>query len=184
MLFRQASVEDLDAVMSAIEDGRAALAAMGLDQWQGGSPNAEMVREDMACEYTYVAVDDETGDVLGTVSFMDAGDGDYDNVIDGAWTRDLPNTPNPPHGGRYAALHRIAVSAKAARRGVGTFLVKQSIRLARERGLDAVRADTHIDNIPMQRTFEKCGMVRCCEILLSTDDEPTKERIGYELALS
>lgn len=187
MLFRPATEADFDAVWSVIEDGRASLAAQGLDQWQGGSPSQDMIRSDMANGFTYVAVDKKTGAILGTLAFMDQGEPDYERMIQGAWTIDLPVTLEAAKSAgdkvRYVALHRVAVSAAAARKGVATFMIQQSADMARERELKALRADTHAGNIPMQRTFEKCGMVRCCEVDISHPLEPTKRRIGYELAL-
>lgn len=197
MIFRQATLDDFDTVMAIIEDGRAALAKLGIDQWQGGSPNARMVREDMAQGCTMVAVLEEQdcppdgafapGTIAGTLAFVDSGEPDYSRITSGAWLTGSPNSPEESQAARiaptYATLHRLATSANATRRGVASFMVHASMDLARERGLKSVRADTHEGNEPMQHTFEKCGMTRCCEIELSSPTEPTKKRIGYEIVL-
>ena len=201
MILKQATERDFDAVMHVIEDGRASLAALGIDQWQGGGPNEAMVHADIAAGCTYMAVADEDdaraatpgasavspGDVLGTLAFVEGGEADYDNVTSGAWLTASPNTPQAAAAigepVRYATLHRVAVSAAAKRRGVATFLIERSADLARERGLKSLRADTHEGNIPMQRTFEKLGFSRCCDIRLTNPLEPTKKRIGYERVL-
>ena len=62
-------------------------------------------------------------------------------------------------------------------------MVKRCIDDALIRGFRSVRADTHEGNIPMQRTFEKLGMKRCCEIEISNPLEATKKRVGYEIVL-
>ena len=197
MIFRQATLDDFDAVMAIIEDGRAALAKLGIDQWQGGSPNTQMIREDIARGCTMVAVlekqdcpPDSTpapGAIVGTLAFVDSGEPDYSRVTSGAWLTDSPNSPEEAEAAgsapTYATLHRLATSAQATRRGVASFMIRASVGLARERGLRSVRADTHEGNGPMQHTFEKCGMARCCEIELSSPTEPTKKRIGFEVVL-
>lgn len=197
MIFRQATLDDFDTVMAIIEDGRAALAKLGIDQWQGGSPNARMVREDMTQGCTMVAVLEEQdcppdgalapGTIAGTLAFVDSGEPDYSRITSGAWLTGSPNSPEESRAARiaptYATLHRLATSANATHRGVASFMVHASMDLARERGLKSVRADTHEGNEPMQHTFEKCGMTRCCEIELSSPTEPTKKRIGYEIVL-
>lgn len=170
MIFRPAEQGEFEAVMAIIEDGRAALKALGLDQWQGGSPNAAMIEADLAAGRTHVAVD-EDGAVLGTAACIETGEPDYDNVLEGDWLSS---------GAPYLTLHRIAVAKSAARRGVASFMINTAAEQARERGLKSLRADTHEGNIPMQRTFEKCGMERCCVIRLSSELEPTRIRLGFE----
>ena len=56
MIFRQATMEDFDAVVSLTIQGRAALAAQGLDQWQGGNPTPEEIRAEKSawCADAYV----------------------------------------------------------------------------------------------------------------------------------
>lgn len=195
MLFRQATPEEFDRVMEIIEDGRAALADLGIDQWQNGSPNADMVRNDMKAGCTMVVVLEagdadgvlRAGDIVGTLAFVDSGEPDYGRMLSGAWVVPSPNSADEAcetgTAVSYATLHRVAVAANAKRRGVARFMVRASMELAEDRGLKSVRADTHEGNIPMQRTFERCGMTRCCEIELSNERELTRKRIGYEIAL-
>lgn len=205
MIFRQATDSDFDVVMEIIEDGRAALANLGIDQWQGESPNAAMIRNDMALGRTYVAVMEErdieasgidvadgaaplkAGDIVGTLAYVATGESDYSRITCGAWLTDSPNSSEEAAAASipvsYTTLHRVATSARATRRGVASFMLRASMELAREQGLKSVRADTHAGNGPMQHTFEKCGMTRCCEIELSDPGEPTKERIGYEIVV-
>lgn len=208
MIFRQATMEDFDAVVSLTIQGRAALAAQGLDQWQGGNPTPEEIRADISAGYAMVAVVDESeedaalfgpshvcegdvcymvpalpaGTVVGTLAFVDTGEADYDRIMEGAWLEDLVNDPAQGEI-QFVALHRIAVARAAARKGVASFMLRASEGLARQRGLRSVRADTHEGNIPMQHGFEKFGMTRCCVVDITNPLEPTKKRIGYEKVL-
>lgn len=181
MIFRAATQADFPAVMTVIEGGKAALAGLGIDQWQGGNPTPAEIQADIAGGHTYVAQDAATGALLGAVALYAQTEPDYANVTSGAWLLDLENGEGKPCD--YLVMHRLAVSADARRRGVATFMVQQSIAWAGAHGLKSVRADTHAGNLPMQRTFEKCGLVRCCEIQITNPLEPTKHRVGYEVVL-
>lgn len=181
MDMRVATMDDLDRVLQIIADGKAALAAQGLDQWQAGSPTPAMLEADVRGGHARLAVDGD-GTVLGTVSVFEEGEGDYDNVTSGAW---LTESANDAARGRvrYVVLHRMAVASEARRRGVASFMLARCLEEARARGFASVRVDTHEGNLPMQHTFEKAGMTRCCEIELSNQVELTKKRIGFEIVL-
>lgn len=182
MEFRAARPEELDEIFDIILEGKRALAAQGLDQWQGGNPTRAAIAGNIAEGFTHVAVDTETGAILGTVAICDNGEADYDLVREGAWLTESPNTPgNGPV--RYIVLHRLAVAAGAKRRGVATFILERSLEIARERGFASVRVDTHEGNLPMQGAFLKCGMERCCVIEITNPLEITKKRIGFEIVL-
>lgn len=187
MIFRQANAADLDAVMAVIEDGRASLANLGLDQWQGAEPSRDTIASDIARGLSYLVSDDADETVLATVCFWDCGEPDYDRLSSGAWLTESPNSQEAARALNvpitYAALHRLASSAASRRKGVASFMIRSCFDLTREKGLVSVRADTHAGNIPMQRTFEKLGMSRCCEVQITNPTEATKLRIGYEIVL-
>ena len=48
MNIRATTPKDIDAVMAIIEEARGTIAALGIDQWQNGSPNRTMIEEDVA----------------------------------------------------------------------------------------------------------------------------------------
>lgn len=203
MIFRQATLNDLDDVIRITRDGRAALAARGLDQWQGGNPTPERLRADIKGGYTFVVEATEAdvlidaqngshplapGTLVGTVAFVGAGEPDYSRVTSGAWLIDAANTPEELRAkgqqqADYVTLHRLATAAAATRRGVASLMLNRCFDRARILGFKSVRADTHEGNIPMQHAFEKCGMTRCCEIEITNPLEPTKKRIGFEIVL-
>ncbi len=203
LIFRQATADDQAAIEAITTDGRAFLASQGLDQWQGGNPTPECIAQDIAQGNDYLAVDEETGERLGVVAVCAGGEADYDNVRAGAWltesvnavpsegaegTRDAGSAGGADPAGQpgfptYLTLHRIAVSAAARGRGVASFMLRESIAIARERGFKSVRVDTHAGNLPMQGAFLKHGFVRCCDIEITNPIEPNKDRIGFELVL-
>lgn len=182
MLFRLATLQDFDAIVAITTAGREYLAAQGLDQWQGGNPSPERVRTDIEQRYDYLAIDEATQEPLGVVAFCGIAEADYANITSGAWLTDASNDPDRAPSS-YVVLHRMAVASQAKRRGVASFLLQSCLDLARERRFASVRVDTHHGNLPMQRCFEKNGFTRCCDILITSDIEPTKERVGYEIVL-
>lgn len=48
MRYRPAVPAEADAVLSLVADGRAALRALDIDQWQGGNPTAKEIEADLA----------------------------------------------------------------------------------------------------------------------------------------
>ena len=181
MDMRVATMDDLGRVLQIIADGKAALAAQGLDQWQAGSPTPAMLEADVRGGHARLAVDGD-GAVLGTVSVFEEGEG----RLRQRHLRCLAHRVGQRRGARAGAL-RGAPPHGGRLRGpsTGRGLVR-SARLfeeARARGFASVRVDTHEGNLPMQRTFEKAGMTRCCEIELSNQVELTKKRIGFEIVL-
>ena len=182
MQFRPANPADFDDILRITAAARAYLAAQGSDQWAGGNPTPERIREDIARGFDQLAVDEKTGAVLGVVAAVDEPEADYDNLTSGAWLTEARNDPAQGPS-TYMVLHRMAVAPEARRRGVATFLLAECLKLARARGFASVRVDTHHKNTPMQGGFEKAGFTRCCELLITSPLEPTKERIGYAVVL-
>jgi ribosomal protein S18 acetylase RimI-like enzyme len=182
MIVRPARAADFDELVRITSAARVYLAEQGSDQWGGGWPTPARIREDVRCGYALLAADEASGAVLGTVSFVGAGEPDYARLTSGFW---LTSSPNSWDDGEvtYAVLHRLAVAPEARRRGVALFLLRSCLELARERGFASVRVDTHHKNLPMQSAFEKAGFARCCELVISSPYEPTKERVGFEALL-
>ncbi len=174
MQFRKSSVSDIDRIMDILADGRRALSALGIDQWQGGYPHRDVIERDVERGDSYVAVDDN-GSIAATIMVGFAGEKDYDVIHDGAWLTDcLSNNPC------YGVIHRVAVSADFTGRGAASFLVESAESLARERGSQSVRVDTHPGNVPMRKLLDKLGYTQCGIIHIAHAEEGTPERIAYE----
>ena len=181
MKIRNATIDDLPALIDVTDQARRALATLGIDQWQGGNPTPQDLANDVEHGWAYLVLDDD-GTVLGSCAICDGGEPDYDRLTSGAWlTQSANDTAQGPV--RYLVVHRVAVADAATRKGVASAMLAQAASLAREAGLSGVRVDTHHGNLPMQRTLEKAGFIRCCELTITAQIEPTKERVGYELVL-
>lgn len=176
LTYRKAVIDELDSVCEVIEDGRATLAALGIDQWQGGTPNRGMLRADIEAGNCRVAVDGG-GVICGTLAFVVGIEHDYEYSVNcGQWLTDAL-----AEGAKgYATLHRVATRAAGKRKGIATFMFQEALREAEGLGLASVRVDTHAGNGPMQNLMTKLGYSRTVEITLTNTAEPTLLRIGYE----
>ena len=174
MQLRQTKVEDIDAAFEIIEQARARIADLGIDQWQLGYPDRAVIERDVAYAKSFVVVDDD-GAILGTAMLDEEGDPAYDTLIEGAWK--TASTSDDPG---YLVVHRVAVGSASAGRGVARYLLSEAERIAAECGFQSVRIDTHLGNVPMRGLLEKCGYSQCGVFLLANREEPTRERVAYE----
>ncbi len=173
---RPTTSADIARVMEILADGRASLADLGIDQWQNGYPNREMVEDDVARGIGYV-VEDGRGRLLATCAIDLGGEPTYD-AIDGAWL-----TTSTSYEPRYAAIHRVAVSRDVLRGGLGRFMFCEAERIARSRGAESVRVDTHSGNVRMRALLESLGYRECGIIFLDNPNEATPERVAFEKLL-
>ena len=179
---RRCALEDVDAAAAALVDGRAALHARGIPQWQAGYPDRSTVEADVRAGTGYVAVD-EQGRVLGTLAFLLEAEPDYE-ARPGIW---LTPATAPGENVAYACVHRCAVAAAAARMGVMTAMFDAMEKYALEAGRASMRVDTHELNVPMRTFLERRGYRACGEIVITSNGtgggEPDPRRIGYEKLL-
>ncbi len=172
MNIRPALANDIDTLMDLYAQGRSALAALGIDQWQGGYPDRATVEADVARGETFVIEDD--GAIGGVAMIGAGGDADYDR-IDGAWLTDCDSS-NPT----YLVVHRIATSTARTRRGYASRLISYAEQRARDLGCASVRIDTHPGNVRMRGLMGKLGFKECGIIMISHSSEGTPERIAFE----
>lgn len=159
--------------MTILADGRASLAALGIDQWQGGYPHRAVVEADVDRGDSYVVEDG--GRVVATAMIGFAGERDYDRIDEGSWLTSC--TSEDPC---YGVVHRVAVASDGKNRGAATFLLARAEELARANGSASVRIDTHPGNEPMRRLLSKAGYAQCGVIYIAHAEEGTPERIAYE----
>lgn len=158
MTVRNANIDDLDEILKIYDGARIFMRENGNPtQWSGGYPYPEVIEGDIAAERLFVIEDG--GELLCVFAFINAPDPDY-AVIDGAWLNSLP----------YAAIHRVASAGK--RSGMMAICVDYCLSVANN-----LKIDTHADNIPMQKSLEHLGFVRCGIVNV----RGAGERIAYQL---
>ena len=174
MNIRATAPADLDAVMSIIEEARRTIAALGIDQWQNGSPNRAMLEEDVTLGQGRVVT--ENGSVIGTFALIFDGEPTYTVIEQGRWL-----TPDRTENGGYAylAIHRVAVSVAHRGSGASTAIIDCAEQTARALGRASLRIDTHEGNTVMRRMLEKHGFTHCGTIHLQNGDP----RVAYEKLL-
>lgn len=139
---RPASAADLESICRIYDAARVFMHAHGNPtQWPGDYPGLVDAEEDLEHGALYVL--DEGAGPVAAMSALPGPDATYDVIEGEPWLNDEP----------YWVMHRLAVLE--AGHGAGTRMLSWLCGLH-----DNLRADTHADNRPMQRTFERCGFVR------------------------
>ena len=166
LILRPTCEGDLPEVMRIIADAQADFRARGIDQWQNGYPNEQVIRGDIERGESYVVTRGEQ--IVATAMITFAPDPNYATIYGGEWLLAAPKS--------YATIHRIAVDLAERGQGVAEWIVGQTERMCRKCGADSLRIDTHRDNRSMQRVAEKNGMTLCGIIHLADE----AERLAYE----
>ena len=130
-------------ILPIYEKARAFMAQNGNpNQWINGYPSAQVLNQDMQKGHLYVCM--EKTQVAAVFCFRPGPDPTYLHIENGHWLDEQP----------YYVIHRLAVAQPG--QGVASFCVRCC--LAAQANL---RADTHKDNIPMQKVLLKNGFVYC-----------------------
>lgn len=163
--YRNATVKDLDVIMSIIADAQAYLASLNINQWQDGYPTEAKILEDIAFNESYLVIED--GDIMATSVLSFRPEPTYSS-IDGTW-----HTGNV----KYGVIHRLAMRATHRGRGRAYSIMEHFHELAKQNGCESMRIDTHRHNLGMQKLIESLGYKYCGVIIL----ESGAERLAYEL---
>lgn len=172
--FRRTREIDIDYIMDILADGRATLAALGIDQWQSGYPYRDIVEYDVVQGASHVVVDDDDV-IVGTAMLSFSGEQYYDYIDRGFWLTD--SSSNDPC---YGVVHRVAVAGFCKGRGVASFLMESAEHLTEDHGRTSVRIDTHPGNLPMRNLLAKRGYTECGIIYINHAEGGMPDRIAYE----
>lgn len=170
MTIRKTTAADIDGIVPILDEARRTIAALGINQWQDGYPNREVIEEDVRLGQSYVLV--KEGCVIGTFALVTNGDPTYDVIEHGHWTTGDDNR-------NYNAVHRVAIAVASRGSGASTAMIGFAADLTRMAGKTSVRIDTHEGNRVMRRMLEKHGFVHCGTIYLANGDP----RVAYELTV-
>ena len=164
---RRAEMGDVGQIMPVFAQARAAIATLGIDQWQDGYPTERHITDDIEKGYGFVLC--VKGTVQGYFAMLPDGEPTYDKIYDGAWLTD----------GAYLTVHRVATSDAVRGQGAAAKAMQYARGNALRLGLPAVRSDTHKGNVRMRKFLEKQGYLLCGTIYLASGSE----RVAYELDL-
>ena len=143
MEIRLAFPNEVEDIMTIIEEARSYLAQSGSDQWQSDYPNKETIFEDVLQGQGWVGLQD--GQLLAYAAVIDGHEPAYDAIYDGKWEH---------NNHRYLTFHRLALADSA--RGQGLALTFLQGLIEGHDGPD-FRCDTHEKNKAMQHILEKLG---------------------------
>ena len=178
---RKTAQSDLDALMEIFNEARKTIAALGIDQWQDGYPNAEVIKEDVEKGYSHCAElisDDGKSPIRATFALVGDGDPCYDKIVDGNWLTDAGTSALGADIG-YLAMHRVAISVACRGCGIASQIMTFAANYARDLGKKSIRIDTHEGNVVMRKMLEKQGFIHCGTIFLANGDK----RVAYERVL-
>ncbi len=169
MNIRRADINDLDSVMPIFDEARKTIASLGIDQWQNGYPDRDVIMRDMDEGNSYLVEDDV---VYASFAVICDGEPTYDKIYDGEWSSGNNNR-------NYLAIHRVAISLAKRGQGIAGKIIEHASHIAEDSGLSSIRIDTHRGNIVMRKMLEKNGFSYCGIIYLSDGSE----RVAYEKLL-
>ena len=143
LTFRPAVAGDLPQLLQIFADARTFMRTHGNpSQWPDSYPGRDRLAAEIARGVCHVVEGD--GAIQAVFCLIAGDDPTYHVIEDGAWPEDVP----------YATIHRMASAGRVP--GIGRFCIRWCL----EQGLP-IRADTHADNVYMQRALESCGFTRC-----------------------
>ena len=168
MEFRKAIETDIPDIMHIIAQAQAYFKAQGIDQWQNGYPNEEIIKNDILSGRNYVLIDGDK--IAATVSVSFDGEKTYDTIYEGNWITTA----------EYSVIHRMAVDNAYKGLGLSAQIIEFASMLSKEKDIFSIKVDTHEDNISMQKALKKNGFQYCGIIYL----EDGNKRVAFEKTLN
>ncbi|WP_291648212.1 GNAT family N-acetyltransferase [Clostridium sp.] len=167
MKLRNATEKDLIDIMKIINEAKSFLKNNKVDQWQNGYPNEEVILKDIRNNISYVLEDNY--EIIGTSSLSFDVEETYNTIYEGEWISN----------GKYAVIHRIAVSNNSNRKGIGTEIIKRLEEICISKKIKNIKIDTHEDNLTMKKLLEK-NRFKYCGVIYLLDGN---KRIAFEKEL-
>lgn len=167
MIIRRSTLNDLPAIRALYDEAREYFRESGIDQWQTGYPEDNIIEDDINSGFSYVG--ESEGSIVMTFVATTELDESY-AVIDGAWQSDE----------KYIAIHRVAVSGACKGKGYASRMIEYIENELLTDGIRYLRGDTHEDNRSMQRLLIKNGFKPAGEITLQSGSDKGAKRIAFD----
>lgn len=168
---RAATDTDLTAIMTIIEQGRAALAADQIPQWQDGYPRTSDIQQDLDANRAWVLIVD--GAVAGYAALLNVADPNYAQIYQGTWDASLDD--------HYTSIHRIAIASGYHGQHLADFFFSNLMTLSYLQGFQQIRVDTHLANKRMQHIILKAGFTY--RGIVYMDHDADDQRNAYQIKL-
>ena len=172
ILCRPTEEADLEDVMCIVRQAKNYFRKFRVDQWQEAYPEEAHIRADMERGESFVLT--YGGRVAAFFCLSDRPEPTYAGLTDGRWRGDGP----------YCVLHRCAVAAEFRGSGLSDRLLKAAEALSLEKGIHALRADTHRHNEAMKALLKRNGFTYRGNILVQAGQGHDPRRQAFEKILS
>lgn len=152
MVIRQATLNDISAIMELVKAVVPLMNAAGNWQWDDTYPNPAVFEKDISLNQLWLA--ELAGAIAGIAAITTDQDAEYAQV---GW--DLHETA--------IVTHRLAVSPDHQGKGIALALMEQAEKVAINRHISVLRVDTNSRNEATQKLFPKLGYSYAGEIDLA-----------------
>ncbi len=142
LILRKATPSDVQNIWKILQQAIERRKSDGSDQWQNGYPNEESIKDDIKNGVGYVYENEQKIACYAAIIF------DIEpayEIIEGKWKS----------SGKYAVVHRVAVSGDFAGRGIATKLFLDIENFAKSKDYFVIKVDTNFDNLAMLKILEK-----------------------------
>jgi GNAT superfamily N-acetyltransferase len=138
---RLAQPADLPPLMALIRRVVPLMRAAGNTQWGDDYPNERVFAQDIEAGDLWIAESDD-GVLIGVAAFTSTPGHEYDAA---GWDIHEP----------AVFTHRLAVDPDRRGAGIATALMQHAEQVARGRGIQTLRVDTSVENLPAQRLIAR-----------------------------
>jgi ribosomal protein S18 acetylase RimI-like enzyme len=166
MKIQLAKTKDIPRILEIIDDAKALLKSLHIDQWQNGYPNQLQIENDIANNESYVVLTSEN-EIIATTMFSLKGEPTY-KIIEGNWLISESE--------KYGVIHRMATGKEFRNKGVAQFVFEHFHQYLQQENIRSLKIDTHHENQGMQSLVKKLGYEYCGIIYTNYGDK----RLAFE----
>ena len=150
-MIREATVDDLDAILKITKSCAKKLVSKNIFQWNEYYPNRNVFENDLYNKWLYVTVKENK--VIGSVCVSDLMDDEYATV---KWL--TPNNNNNIY------IHRLAVNPDYQGVGYAQKMMSFAEEFAKKNKYKSIRLDTFSKNMKNQKFYKQRGYKKLGEI--------------------
>jgi GNAT superfamily N-acetyltransferase len=150
-ILRRAEIADQDSIWKILQQAIQRRKNDGSNQWQDGYPNSETSIIDIKNKVGFVL--EINNEIVGYAAIIFDIEPAYE-IIDGNWLT----------SGKYAVIHRVAISEKFLGKGVATKLFLKIENYVKSQLINSIKVDTNFDNIQMLKILDKLNYTYCGEV--------------------
>ncbi len=162
--FKPAQTKDIDSIWKILQQAILRRKQDGSNQWQDGYPNPEVITSDINKHAGYVLIKDQL--IVGYFTVLINDEPEYEK-IEGNWLSE----------GDFLVVHRVAIADDVLGRGFARKIFDFLEKLALEKNIHSIKADTNFDNLPMLKLFESMGYTYCGEVYFRGTPRKAFEKI-------